>query len=185
MIVVAFFFDLVQLMPKLFIVLGFAVTVVPIVGWVVGGIGIAVGEVLDLVFGLLVSLMGFGTLWIWFLCKDVQVLGGTYMERKVLMFPAFFMLEFFVSSLPSITVWTWITIHLTRKEDKEAHAKLVARLKKAHEFLKRREAQREAELAELTARVAQNTVSQQLRAANDNIPNAANDNISFERRRAA
>ena len=92
----------------------------------------------------------------------IAVVGGsliiamyaTYMERKVLMFPAFFILEIFVSSLPSITAWTWITIHLSRKEDREAHAKLVARLREAHDALAHREAEREAELVALTARVA-------------------------------
>lgn len=154
MIVVALFFDLVQLIPKLFVLIGIVGALVPIVGWVVGGASVAIGVAFDLVFGLLVSTLGFSSMWLWFQCKDVPVLGGTYMERKVLMFPAFFMLEFFVSSLPSITVWTWITIHLTRKEDAEAHAKLVAKLRKTHDFLKRREVEREGELEELTRRVA-------------------------------
>lgn len=154
MIVVALFFDMVQLIPKLFILIGMVGALVPIVGWILGGASVAIGVAFDLIFGLFVSTLGFGSIWVWFQCKDVPVLGGTYMERKVLMFPAFFILEFFVSSLPSITVWAWITIHLARKEDKEAHAKLVARLTKAHVSLKRREAERISELAELTKRVA-------------------------------
>ncbi len=159
MIVAALFFDLVQLIPKLFVSVGMVGALVPIVGWIVGGASVAIGVAFDLVFGLLVSTIGFSSMWLWFQCKDVPVLGGTYMQRKVLMLPAFFMLEFFVSSLPSITVWTWITVHLARKEDEEAHAKLVARLRKAHDFSKRREIQREAELEELSARVALKTAA--------------------------
>jgi hypothetical protein len=154
MIVVALFFDMVQLIPKLFVAVGMVGALVPIVGWIFGGASVAIGVVFDFVFGILVSTVGFSSMWVWFQMKDVQAFGGTYMERKILMFPAFFILEMFVSSLPSITVWTWITIHLSRKEDAETHAKLVARLRKAHELLIRREAQREAELEELTARVA-------------------------------
>lgn len=147
------FFDLMQLVPKIFIILGIAAQVIPIIGQIVGTAAIGVEMALDLVLGVVISLAGFSTMWLWFQFKHVQVFSGNYMGRKALMLPATMMVEMmpFFNIFPSITFWTWYTIRISRKEDKEAHDTLVHKMQAEAKVLIRKERMRVQELATMQA----------------------------------
>jgi hypothetical protein len=142
----AAFFDAVQLISKIFVILGMAIatgtSVIPVAGWLVGAGAIGLGNGIDMAFGALVGMLGYATLWMWLQIKRAPIFGGKYLGRKALMFPLCFLIELtpMVNTLPTTTFWTWRMIKIADKEDKEAHAKMVASLTRAHHaFMKREE----------------------------------------------
>lgn len=151
------FFDLIQLVPKVFILLGMAAEVIPFLGWIVGTAAIGVGTALDLVLGITVSLFGYLTLWLWFQFLGVHIFSGKYMGRKALALPATMLIEMVpvANAFFSITFWTWYTIRISQKEDKEAHATLVHKMQIQEKMLIRREHIRVAQLAEMQKQIAE------------------------------
>lgn len=193
MLTVSFFFDSLQLIPKIFILLGIAtagfVGWIPFFGQIAGVAALGAGMGINFVLTLLLTVAGYSWMWGWLQTRGVQVVGGTYLAKKTLFFPLSILLEVFVSILPGITLWTFTMIYFARKEDKEAHVKILQRAEQALHAHERQLEQQQAYLAMLkTQRLAYAQAEREMRtrAENDNerrfVGIAANDNVSEPQR---
>ena len=81
------------------------------------GIGIILGEGI----GWLMSLLIISISGIMYTSSGVNFLFGTGMMRKLIRFVVTFLIEFFplLNLLPTLTIWTWLTIRESRAEDRK------------------------------------------------------------------
>lgn len=187
MLTVAFFFDGLQLIPKIFILLGIAtggiVGLIPFFGQVAGAAAAGAGFAINMMLTAMMSVAGYSWMWGWLQTRDVQITSGKYLGQKIAFFPVSLLGELFISILPGITFWTGTMIYYARKEDKEAHAKILQKAQQTEYARGRQLEQREAYQAMLeTQRRAYVEAEREMmaNAENDNarrvVGSAANDN---------
>jgi len=146
MVVVAAFFDALQFIPKIFYLLATAgsllVGFIPFIGQAGAVAMMGAALVIDYVFSALITIGAYLTLWLWFKMRDVSIFEGKSLHKKALLLPTTLLFEVvpFLNNLPSITFWVFMTIRITRKEDKEARDKMKKQIA-AEELHARRMAQ--------------------------------------------
>ena len=162
------FFYALTYVPKIFYLIASGTTAialfVPVFGELYGVAAEGLAIVLDEAFTTVFVICGYLTLWVWFQMRSVPIYGGKSIGRKAALLPATLLIGILpvFNIIPGIIIWTYFTIQLSRKEDEEAHAKLIRKF--------------EAEQAHMT-RMQQQAL--RTHAANDNLPlpeRTTNDN---------
>ena len=129
------------------------------------GVGVFVGIAMAYVLSVLLTMIGYATLWLWLLMRGVPILSGKKMGDKFGTFFVSLIFESlpFLNALPGLSFWTIRMIVISRKEDR---AKIGAKIGRVSS---KRIAQR---VENKRRRQKQNRVSQKGRrvAANDNEP---------------
>jgi hypothetical protein len=163
-LIVAFTFDLMQLFPKILIGLTMPIVAgvswIPLFGQVIAVVAVGLSIAVDMALSALILCIAYLTIFLMFQHRDVPIVGGQYMGRKMALSMLTIIAEVFpfVNAIPSITLFAAITIFLSRKEDLVRHTKAVARAKL---HIQRLRAQHEAERAYYDAVIAREVVGAQ------------------------
>ncbi len=138
MLILAAIFDVLTLVPKIFMIVGVAgaltVSWIPFFGQFVGLAAIGATTGLNFMFTWLFMFVGYTWMWGWLLTRNVPIFGGHSIEKKALILPLTLladMMPLIGTILPGITVWTYTQIRFAEKEDLARHAREVAKAQHA------------------------------------------------------